>query len=259
VIISLLLYPLVAFIGTLLLLGTAVFSGVNMTTSNQTIYQLTRDTIIAAAMRKIGALAKGQSPDAEDLTNGAEALNSLMVEYQTLGLPLWKRTEYTLPLVIGTASYTIGVSQTINTPFPIKMDSIVMRETSGAPRILIATPRSEFNLLNTETTGKPVNFTYQPFINYGVLKVWPSPDAADNLELTYHIAAEGFTAAGETPDFPQEWRNALVYGLAVALAPEYGVPLNDRQHLAKEHEKHLQTALDFGYENASIYIQIAQK
>lgn len=229
-----------------------------MTTSNQTIYELTRDDIIAAAMRKIGALAKGQDPDAEDLANGAEALNSLIAEFQTLGLPLWKRTQHTLPMVVGTNSYTIGIGQSVAVPFPIKMESIVLRDSGGAARTLIPTSRTDFNLLNTASTGKPVNFTYQTFINYGVLKVWPKPDAADNLELTYHTAAEGFTAAGQTPDFPQEWRNALVYGLAVLLAPEFGVPLNDRQVLAKEAEKHLEIAQDFGFENASVFFQIAR-
>lgn len=227
-----------------------------MTTSNQTIYELSRNSIISAAMRKIGALATGQTPDTEALANGQEALNALIAEFQTFGLPLWKRAQYSLTLTTGQNSYTMGIGQAVATPFPLKMQSVLLRQTGGSAQEVFAVARPEFNLLNTSSSGKPVQYTYQPFINYGVLKLWPSPDAAYVLELTYHTAAEGFTAASETPDFPQEWQNALIYGLAVALAPEYGVPLNDRQFLAKEAERHLDTAKDYGFENAPIFFQV---
>jgi hypothetical protein len=230
-----------------------------MTTSNTTIYELDRDDLISAAMRKLGVLSKGQSPDAEDLANGQTALNGLVAEFQTLGMPLWKRNQYSLTLTSNIASYTIGVGQTVNTPFPLKLQSVVVRDSSGSAQEVFPVARTEFNLLNTSSTGKPNQYTYQTFVNSGVLKLWPKPDSAYVLELTYTEPLEGFTAASETPDFPQEWQNALVYGLAVLLAPEYGVPLNDRQVLAKEAEKHLDIAKDFDYENTSVYFQVSRE
>jgi len=228
-----------------------------MTTSATTIFELSRDSIIAAALRKVGALAAGQTPSAEDLTNGMQALNALVSEFQTFGMPLWKRTQYTLTAVIGTNSYTIGESQTVNTPFPIKMESVVIR-TSGAAQEVLPISRTEFNLLNTTSTGKPVQYTYQPFINNGIIKFWPIPDVAYSIELTYRKPVEGFTAATETPDFPQEWQNALIYGLAELLAPEYGVPLNDRGMLRKEAERHLDIAKDFNFENTPVFFGVSR-
>lgn len=227
-----------------------------MATSNVTIFELSRDNIIAAAMRKIGALAQGQSPSAEDLTNGMQALNALVSEFQTLGMPLWKRTQLSLALTASTASYTIGVGQTTNTAFPLKVLSAIIRDASGSAQEVRQLDREAFNLLNTGSTGKPVQFTYQPMVNLGVLKVWPSPDQAYTMEVTYTKPVDGYTAASETPDFPQEWQNALIYGLAVLLAPEYGVPLNDRNDLGKRAEKHLEVAQDFNFENASVFMQI---
>ena len=226
-----------------------------MTTSNTTIFELSRDSIIAAAMRKCGVLAKGASPDAEDLTNGMQALNSLVSLFQTEGMPLWKRTQYSLSLVDGTNSYTIGVGQTTNTAFPLKIHSALIRDSSGSAQEVIQLDRTAFNLLNTSSEGKPVQFTYQPFINYGVVKVWPTPDASYTMELTYTKPVDGYTSASETPDFPQEWQNALIYGLAVLLAPEYGVPLNDRSVLEKQAQKYLDIAKDFNFENTSLFMQ----
>lgn len=230
-----------------------------MTTSNQTIYELTRDNIIAAAMRKIGALALGQTPTAEDLTNGQQALNALVSEFQTMGMPLWKRVQYSLSTVINTNSYTFGVGQTVNTPFPLKIDSVILRLTGGSAQDIIPCSRTDFNLLNSSSTGKPVQYTYQPFVNSGTLILWPKPDAVYTIELTYREGIDGFTAAGETPDFPQEWQNALIYGLAELLSPEYGVPLNDRSTLRKEAERHLDIAQNFNYENVSVFFGVDRR
>lgn len=227
-----------------------------MATSNTTIFELDRDDIIASAMRKCGVLAKGASPDAEDLTNGMQALNALVSEFQTFGMPLWKRTQYSLALVDGTNTYTIGVGQTTNTTFPLKILSAVIRDSGGSAQEVIQLDREAFNLLNTSSEGKPVQFTYQPLINAGVVKVWPTPDTSYTMEITYTKPVDGFTSASETPDFPQEWQNALIYGLAVLLAPEYGLPLNDRSQLEKRAEKHLAIAQDFNYENASVFMQV---
>mgnify|MGYP003466426773 FL=1 len=82
------------------------------------------------------------------------------------------------------------------------------------------------------------------------------PDSTTITDRTLHISYlypfEGFTAAADTPYFPREWNNALIYGLADLLAPEYGVPLEDRSTLKREAKDHREIALDFGMENASL-------
>jgi hypothetical protein len=235
-----------------------------MTTSGVSIYELSRDNIIAAAMRKCGRLAKGQSPDSTDLTNGMQALNAIIAEFQTLGMPLWARAEYNLTMVAGQRDYTFGVGQTINTAFPLHVQGVVLANASGgAVRTLFPEARDDFNLLNRTSTGTPVSFTYQPKVNQGVLSLWPLPDAnavSDyTVRVTYQRPFDGFTSASETPDFPQEWQNALIYHTAVALAPEFGVPLEDRKLLNQEAKMHLDTALQNAAEDASIFFQVDRR
>lgn len=230
-----------------------------MTTSNQTIFEISRDTIIKAALRKLGRLSRGQTPDAQQLADGQEALNAIVAEFTTLGMPLWARTDFTLPLVAGQNTYTLGVGQAVNTPFPLKVHEIVLRSNTGGVTNMFSVARDDFNILSTQSIGTPVNYTYQPFINYGVLKVWPTPDTSVisnyTCVITYQKPFQGFTSGTETPDFPQEWQNALIYALAVSLAPEYQIPLLDRQVLQKEADGHLATALSAGVEEASFYFQ----
>jgi hypothetical protein len=47
----------------------------------------------------------------------------------------------------------------------------------------------------------------------------------------------------------------MIYGLADRLAPEYGVPLQDRQLLTQQAERFHQTALSFGMEEGSMFFQ----
>lgn len=256
-----------------------------MATSGVIAYELTRDDIIKAALRKIGALAKGQNPDTEDYTNANVALNSLVAEYQTYGMPSWKRTQLNLVLTPNQNSYLFGsLTSTISGVYwdgnvtwdggvlfdgtattngisvvPLKIHNIVLRQTGGSAQEVFDVARTEFNILNSSSTGKPVQYTYQSFINSGELLIWPKPDKAYTLEITYQEQHQGFTSGINTPDFTQEWQNALVYGLASLLAPEYGLPLQDRQYLDKRAEQHIDIAKDFDYENTSLFFQVNRR
>jgi hypothetical protein len=229
-----------------------------MTTSGQTIIEMNRDSICAAALRKIGAIALGQTPSATEVTNASEALNNLVAEFQTLGMPLWARKDSTVTMVADTTSYTLGVGQTVDIPFPLKiLQAWTVPSSGGAIQELWPNSIDTFNRLPTSNaSGTPSQYNYQPFINYGTLRLWPKPDATTVANRTLHISYmypfEGFTGASNTPYFPREWNNALIYGLTDLLAPEYGVPLNDRGMFKREAKDHLETALDFGMENASL-------
>lgn len=234
-----------------------------MTTSGNTIFQLNTFQIIEAAMRKLQVIAKGAEPDEEDVTNATIALNGLVAAYQTDGMQLWKRTELEVELVADQRDYTIGVGQTIDEPFPVKMLQANLVSDSNQTSIDIQIlSRFDFNLLPPTASGsggQPVNISYQPFVNYGVVSVWPTPSTAVALDrtlvLTYQSPLEYSDLNTNTVDFPQQWTNALIYGLAVLLADEFGVPIQDKQWLEKQADKYYLKALDGAYEDTSMFFQ----
>jgi hypothetical protein len=229
-----------------------------MTTSGVTVIEMNRDSLCTAALRKIGAVVQGGTPAAAEITAASEGLNNLVAEFQTLGMPLWSRMDYTVTMITDQTSYTIGVGQAENTAFPLKiLQAWTVDSTGGSIQELWPNALDVFNRLPTgNPSGAPSQYTYQPKINLGVLRIWPPPDATTvankDLHISYMSPFEGFTASGNTPYFPREWNNALIYGLADLLAPEYGIPPNDRMLIKKEAKEHLELALDFGMENASI-------
>lgn len=234
-----------------------------MTISNVTILELDRDHIINAALRKLVVLGEGQVPTANQILTASEALNNLVAEFRALGMSIWARKSYDLVLVTGQQSYTLGeaLSAPYNIPYPLKIYTANLLQPPAFDTKIIVNQISfaDFDLLPQGSIGVPVNFKYQPVIDQGIVSVWPIPDASvlagTFIRLTYQAPFHYFTAATDTPDFPEEWKNALTYGLAILMADEMGTSLQVRQWLSGQADKHLTNALSAGTEEASFYIQ----
>ena len=224
-----------------------------MATSSTYSYQLTRNEIIQSALRKLGVLAEGQTPSAQNYADGMMALNTVISQLRAVGMPLWARSEYTFTPTTNT--YTIGTGMTLATPFPVKLLQ-AFRTESGAKIPLEIVAREDFNILPTSSNGSPIKINYQSFVNYGTISLWPTPTSTNTATITlvYQRPYQYFTASTETADFPEEWYNAIIYHLAVRLAPEWGVPLPDRQMLLQEAKMYTEDAAMVGQEDGSFYL-----
>ena len=225
-----------------------------MTTSSIYSYQLSRDEILTAALRKLAVLAEGQTPTAQNLSDGQMALNGAIAQLRSLGMPLWARSEYTFTPT--TNVYTIGTGQTLNTPFPVRLLQ-VYRSNGSAKIPLEIEARQDFNILPVSNNGTPLKVNYQPNINSGVLSFWPTPDSTntETITIVYQRPYQYFTTGTETLDFPEEWYNALIYTTAVLLAPEWSVPITDRQLLKAEAKEYVDMASEVGQEAGSFFVQ----
>jgi hypothetical protein len=81
-----------------------------MATSGSTDFSVNCLELIKAAMRQIGELAKGETPDDEDVTNAREALNMLIKQWSGLThtLKMWLRKELAISLT-SSAEYTLKI------------------------------------------------------------------------------------------------------------------------------------------------------
>jgi hypothetical protein len=228
-----------------------------MPTSNVTTFNLTSDQLATAAMRKLAVLGDGQSPSTTQLANGTQALNVMLKTFTAKGMPLWVMSEYDLTL---TAINSYTFSAATNIPAPIKVTQAILIDETGVTSIpLNIRTHYDFNLLPiTDTTGTPTNYWYEPLNQTGVLHVWPTPDtySISNrvIRLVYQRPHFDMVSGTDTLDFPQWWMEAVIYGLAYRLSPEFGIPLQDRQLIAKEADYFLTEALSFGTEEGSLYL-----
>jgi len=75
-------------------------------------WNITRNEIISSALRIIGELDPQETPSAEDITTGSEALNMLLKSWSNtvIGLQLWTKREATVFPQVGKYAYTLGTS-----------------------------------------------------------------------------------------------------------------------------------------------------
>lgn len=109
---------------------------------------------------------------------------------------------------------------------------------------------------NKSAEGPPVEVWYNPKGNQatGELLVWPVDGGSDwdKIVLITQVLPDDFDASSNNPDFPIEWGNALVWGLAAEIASEYGVPENEQGRLWSIAENKKNKALDYDVENSSV-------
>ena len=226
-----------------------------MALSNSTDFSVTRDQLIAGALRLVGAIAQGETPTAAMLAEGSEALNMLVKAWQADGMPLWVMKEYSLTLTNNTNTYTI-------TPKLLKVVQAWNRNSlSNVDIPMCIITKDEYNRLgNKTTTGNPIQVYHEPGLNSSIVKVFPTPttlEATQNtIKLSYQKQFDDLDDGTNNPEFPNEFFDALKFGLAARLAFEYGVEASDRKQLFDYSMMLKAEALSFGTEEGSMYFGI---
>lgn len=226
-----------------------------MTISSSYDFSVTRDDIIASALRIIGAIAPGETPTTAMYTSGSQALNMIVKAWQADGMPVWVMSQYTLTLVDATNSYSI-------TPKLLKVISAFNRNTSTNIDIpMRVVSQDEYNRLgNKSTAGNPIQIWAQPLLDTTTVKVYPTPTAveaaANTILITYQKQFSDMDSSSDTLEFPQEWFDAIKFALANRLSFEYGMDIQDRKQLLEQAMILKQEALSFGTEEGSVFFGV---
>jgi hypothetical protein len=237
-------------------------------------YTVSRDQIITLALRKLGVLEIGDTPDSDSIDNASMSLNLLIKQLSTEGLKMWKNSELIIPLVNGQTSYTLGGSgstlmydslapTTAITDKPLKVIQGFYRNKQSTPNIdipLMVISKQEYNILGSKfSTGTSNSIFYDPKKLNGILYVYLTPDLNTSTNMELHIVAQmpldDLTTALGVPDFPNEWMNCLLWNLADQLSLEYGVPMNARQEISQRAMTYKTMLSDWDVESSSTFFQ----
>ena len=226
-----------------------------MTTSGTYDFSVNRDQLITGALRLAGVIAQGETPTASQVSDAATSLNMMVKAWMADGMPLWAIRTITITPVANQNTYTY------DTPKLLKPLQAWNRQTSSQvdiPMRMIS--RQEYNILgNKSTTGNPIQLFFNPNLSSTEIKLFPTPDSTAAAQNVIYIVAQvpyqDFDSATDTPDFPQEWYEAIKYGLAVRLAGEYNIDIETRRVLVAEATAIKNEALSFGTEENSLYFQ----
>lgn len=102
---------------------------------------------------------------------------------------------------------------------------------------------------NKGSRGTPTNFYYSPQLDNGEFYIWQTASSVQQLlKFTMQTTIEDFLTSSNNPDFPIEWANALIWGLAAQLGDEYQVPDQKMVRIETKAEYWMDKALGFDEE-----------
>jgi hypothetical protein len=242
-----------------------------MTTSGTTSFILSRDQVIAYALRKLGVLELGVTPDADTVTNSASALDMMVKSWITKGIKLWTISELTLPLTSAT-SYIIGPATSSPTPIlvadkPMKLKQAWLRNISVTPQndipLQILSQFDYNNMGSKFSTGTPNSVYLQVSRENSTLYTYLTPDTTASTMYEVHLVTQRLLqdvgASTDNLDFPQEWLYALGWNLAAEMATDYGVDGEKLQYIELKAQKFLDEVEGFDVEYSSTFFAPDQR
>lgn len=143
---------------------------------------------------------------------------------------------------------------------PTRIQNAIYRDyTNGndVPMELIS--REEYWNLGVKTQeGTPNMLYFDPRRDDSEIRIYPEPtNVKDRIILICEYPFEDFDTGANTPDFPQEWYEAVTWNLAARLMYKYGgtVTQNRRREIISIAKGMLQDALAYDNEHTSYFMQ----
>lgn len=130
-----------------------------MATSSSRDFIYSRSQIISSALRRIGALAQGETATANQLSEGAEALNVIINSWANDGILLWAQADAAAAITAETASITLSSSPDI-----LEITNVYFRK-NGSDTPLTKLTRAEYKSIpDKDLAGDPTSY----YVEYGL-------------------------------------------------------------------------------------------
>jgi len=187
---------------------------------------VTAQQIITASMRKLAIAKSGETLSTQELADGLEVLQTMLRAWSAVKIAVFASVEESFTLGVGTASYTWYSGGTFNSVRPHKVTGAYVQDSDGYShpvRIISEGLYRSFAL--KATSGRPSSIFPLYGFPYVTVYLYPVPNAAESLHvdsLKPFTETSSFDALGSTLSFPVYYEEAIIYNLAIRLAPEYG-------------------------------------
>ena len=181
----------------------------------------TAQNICDRAYQKIGLV----SPTGDESTLAFDALNDMVSAWGTRFLVPYNVRE-SFDLVVGTAEYTVGSGGDFDTVRPMLINSAYLVNSEGHSYSLQVISGIDYNRIGSKTQeGRPTEVYY---INeYSLVKAIfnKEADAVYTVHFEFTKNFTEFATIGATVALPNEYKEALIYNLAIKLAEDNSIDL----------------------------------
>jgi hypothetical protein len=187
----------------------------------------TATDIIQGALRKIGAIAVGETLGADDATTGLEQLNAMLDLWSVEHLAIYNNVESVFTLQAGKASYTVGAGGDFDMARPLRLSGAYTRLNPTGQSVDYRCGEIDYTRyarigLKSQPGPWPKAMYYNTSFPLATLTFWPVPSSGAEFHLWSDMVLSQFADLTDDVNLPQGYVLALQTNLALLLAPEYG-------------------------------------
>jgi hypothetical protein len=169
-------------------------------------------------LRLIRVLDSGETPTATESNDALAALNQLIANWSAAGVPIYQESKDTISLT-GAPSYTLASR-------PVKISSAQVTYSGiSFPAAIVSSQQWVQPKERTMVSHFAKELYYNGGFPTATIELWPSPAFGSTLELFSLKPLTGFNSLADVINLPPGYEQALRFGLAGVLAPEYGSAL----------------------------------
>ena len=186
--------------------------------------------VLKASLKKIGQLESGRDILSVRQADALLDLQMMLRSWAQKQILVFASTKESFSLVATQASYTWGSSGNITTTRPHRLLGGFVKDSGNTDHpVKIISEREYRELSSKATSGRPDSMFLHPLFPLAYLYVYPTPDTGEVFyidSLKPFTETSSFAAVTDEIDFPPNYEEAIVYNLAVRLAPEYEVSVS---------------------------------
>ena len=176
--------------------------------------------LVQKAHKKISVLGQGSTLTSEEINDGFDEMNAMIAQWSTDGALIFTETKETFSLS-GATSYTIGSGQTFDTTLPRDIKAAYVSENGFDTPLDLIDNVEYASISDKDQTGTPEKIYFDGNYPTGNIYIWPVGYSYTTLTMFTEKPLTSFSSLTTTFEMPLEYETAIIYNLAVRLAPDY--------------------------------------
>lgn len=184
----------------------------------------TAQTVINTALKHLGVIGAGETPDADTSTDALQVLNDMLEAWSIDQRTVYAERLISHTLTVSDGQYSIAsTGGDITAARPDNILSAFVRDSNTDYPLKIITQQQYDDIGDKTTTGVPRFLFYDPTFSTGTVYLHPLPDSAYTLKMRAKTKLGPFTALSDAFSLPDGYRRAIAFNLAVEAAPTFQI------------------------------------
>jgi hypothetical protein len=177
---------------------------------------MTVQETIDRALRLLGL----RNITATEYTEAISSLNTMLSSWEEL---LHYPVSENFTITSGVSIYSIGSGADFDTTRPFNLVSAFLRDSDNIDYFVdVKMTQTEYNrTMNKSLSARPQKIFYNPTYPVGYIYFDSTPNNDDTLYLTSIKPYDNYSSLTDNITLPPEWDKAVIYNLAIDLAPEH--------------------------------------